>query len=256
MPLPPRPRATSQEPLFTLLQLPGLEQTRTCGKCRLALPLTSFNRHPSNGYQWWCRDCFRDYFRERGQLHRDQSERAKRRRRDEAKVFLAKYLAKHPCIDCGQSDIVVLEFDHVGEKRGHVSWLAAQGLSIRGLKAEIKCCEAVCANCHRRRTASRGRWYRAGFPLSSLTMLPGERTKLEFVLDLLRRSCCVDCGEEDLCVLDFDHVEEKTGSVLRFAREGYAWAKLKAEIAKCVIRCANCHRRRTAIALGHYRARA
>ena len=87
-------------------------------------------------------------------------------------------------------------------------------------------------------------------------MLPGERTKLDFVYDLLKRSRCVDCGEDDFCVLDFDHVERKNGSVIRMAREGRAWAKLKAEIAKCVIRCANCHQRRTATLLGHYRARA
>ena len=62
---------------------------------------------------------------------------------------------------------------------------------------------------------------------------------------------CVDCGESDVLVLDFDHRDRATkrmavGSLLRYG----GWPALAAEIAKCDVRCANDHRRRTARQLG------
>jgi hypothetical protein len=59
---------------------------------------------------------------------------------------------------------------------------------------------------------------------------------------------CVDCGECDPCVLDCDHIDRtrKRSSVSFLARSGYPWNTVLAEIEKCQVRCANCHRRRTA----------
>ncbi len=59
---------------------------------------------------------------------------------------------------------------------------------------------------------------------------------------------CVDCGEADPIVLECDHVDRATKrqSVSFLARSGYPWPTVLAELAKCEIRCANCHRRRTA----------
>jgi hypothetical protein len=68
--------------------------------------------------------------------------------------FLNEYKRNHPCIDCGENDIVVLDFDHrvgvkklftIGEKAGTTT-------SIEKLQAEIDKCDVRCANCHRRRT--------------------------------------------------------------------------------------------------------
>ena len=59
---------------------------------------------------------------------------------------------------------------------------------------------------------------------------------------------CVDCGRAEPRVLEFDHREPETkvvsDSVL--AHPGGRWANIEAEIAKCDVRCANCHRRRSA----------
>lgn len=54
-------------------------------------------------------------------------------------------------------------------------------------------------------------------------------------------------------VLEFDHVRGvKKGDVSLMARQGLALKTIDAEIAKCDVRCANCHRRRTAITQGWY----
>ena len=71
------------------------------------------------------------------------------------------------------------------------------------------------------------------------------------LIDYLLAHPCVDCGETDPLVLDFDHRDRSTkrmavSNLLRYA----AWAPLEAETAKCDVRCANCHRRRTARQLG------
>jgi 5-methylcytosine-specific restriction endonuclease McrA len=65
------------------------------------------------------------------------------------------YLREHLCTDCGEPDIVVLEFDHLRDKTAAVSALVHQGVSWERVLEEIAKCEVVCANCHRRRTARR-----------------------------------------------------------------------------------------------------
>jgi len=58
---------------------------------------------------------------------------------------------------------------------------------------------------------------------------------------------CVDCGHRDIRVLEFDHRdrETKVKDVAVLATEGYGLARVQAEIEKCDVRCANCHRIRT-----------
>ena len=57
---------------------------------------------------------------------------------------------------------------------------------------------------------------------------------------------CVDCGEAHPATLDFHHVDpkEKERSLGDIGKYGWSRAKALAEIAKCVILCANCHRKR------------
>ena len=59
---------------------------------------------------------------------------------------------------------------------------------------------------------------------------------------------CVDCGETDPVVLDFDHSDKdkKVASIADMVKDRQSWSKIELEITKCAVRCANCHRRRTA----------
>jgi hypothetical protein len=73
-------------------------------------------------------------------------------RRHRNRAYVYKYLLTHPCVLCDESDPVVLEFDHLRDKRREVTVLA--NLSGRAnLVAEIAKCRVLCANCHRRHTA-------------------------------------------------------------------------------------------------------
>jgi hypothetical protein len=70
--------------------------------------------------------------------------------------FVFDHKANHPCVDCGNSDPVVLEFDHTGtDKLANVSDMVKNGLSLKRIQEEIDKCDVVCANCHRIRTYSR-----------------------------------------------------------------------------------------------------
>jgi hypothetical protein len=179
-------------------------ELRSCGRCHRDLPLTSFNRHPS-GHQWWCRDCYRAYFRARSERHRHQVEAARRDRRKKARAFVADYLRVQSCTDCGEADPLVLEFHHLQEKKGNVADMVRAGSSIRLLRRELGNCRVLCANCHRTRTAeSRGSWRLEPVTLDSCCHLSlGERRNLVYIRDLLLASQCVECGDSRLVVLEF-----------------------------------------------------
>jgi hypothetical protein len=79
---------------------------------------------------------------------------------------LADYLRRHPCVDCGQTDIRVLEFDHVrGNKSNNIARMVGEGFSWSTIEAEIAKCEVRCANCHRIKTNERSGWWRHLFGL-------------------------------------------------------------------------------------------
>jgi hypothetical protein len=101
------------------------------------------------------------------------------RRRDEIFSAVMEYLASHPCVDCGEPDIIVLEFDHVrGEKTGNVSQLMISH-SLAKVMQEIAKCEVRCANCHRRQTFLRGGFKRAVFAGETLTSEARPGTSVE-----------------------------------------------------------------------------
>ena len=59
---------------------------------------------------------------------------------------------------------------------------------------------------------------------------------------------CVDCGERDIRCLEFDHRDRatKSSTIALMMRRKTAWSVILREIDKCEVRCANCHRKKTA----------
>lgn len=68
-----------------------------------------------------------------------------------------------------------------------------------------------------------------------------------YVLNIAKQNGCVDCLEKDPACLDFDHIKgNKIKGISEMCNEGSSLAKVVAEIEKCELRCANCHRKKTA----------
>jgi L-lysine 2,3-aminomutase len=105
-----------------------------------------------------CRSCRSAYHRRHYLANKRQyiahAAKSKKRQRIKRTRLILEFFATHPCVDCGETDPVVLEFDHLHDKAFEVT----QGLEWRSwqrILEEIEKCEVVCANCHRRRTARR-----------------------------------------------------------------------------------------------------
>ena len=65
----------------------------------------------------------------------------------------------------------------------------------------------------------------------------------EYVDQIKKEGECVDCGEKNYVVLDFDHVRgSKVKCISDMMRGSYGLKSIQKEIDKCEIRCANCHR--------------
>tara|TARA_R110000796_G_scaffold23944_2_gene68505 strand:+ start:3628 stop:3981 length:354 start_codon:yes stop_codon:yes gene_type:complete len=65
----------------------------------------------------------------------------------------------------------------------------------------------------------------------------------DYVKLIKESSCCVDCGEVNNIVLEFDHIKgEKLKNISNMVNESYSIKSIQEEINKCELRCANCHR--------------
>jgi hypothetical protein len=139
---------------------------RRCGRCLELRPIKHYAwRRKARGQRDnYCSRCRAEYKREHYVANRSRYiERALTRKQvvvTQRTEYIVEFFRTRPCVDCGETDPVVLEFDHVGNKLFDIS----KGLRDRSWQTvldEIAKCEVVCANCHRRRTARRGRFARA-----------------------------------------------------------------------------------------------
>lgn len=139
-----------------------------CAACHLERPAAFFSfadriRGTLNSY---CRPCHAAYRHAHYLANRaDYIRRAvaqTRGRREVNRREIVRFLGTHPCVDCGISNAIVLEFDHRDPEQKLMD-VATMMLSKRWPRvlAEIEKCDVRCANCHRRRTARQFRWSKA-----------------------------------------------------------------------------------------------
>ena len=139
---------------------------KSCSRCKNEFKEDSFRlvNKRLNKRSSMCDLCISDYNKEYWLRVKDRRNPVKNnnanKRRDVVRNFIVLYLQSHPCVDCGEKDIVVLEFDHLKDKKENVSSMIGRASPIEKIEKEISKCDVVCANCHRRRTAKTFNWYK------------------------------------------------------------------------------------------------
>jgi hypothetical protein len=136
---------------------------KICSGCKLERSESDFNykNKQLNLRQRNCKYCTRQQVRQHYLSNKPYYLlKAKQRNtinRKLIKDYIAGYLKEHPCIDCGETDTIVLEFDHIKDKSFTIS-LSGRDLSLNRVILEVSKCVVRCANCHRRKTFKQFGW--------------------------------------------------------------------------------------------------
>jgi hypothetical protein len=141
------------------------DRFKICTKCKEPQPLERFYLKADGHYDSWCHPCRAEHARriakERPPLDMKPKNVRERLRRAQCGAFVLGYLKSHPCVDCGETDPIVLDFDHVrGEKRYAVTAMISHQFGLKTIAKEMEKCDIRCANCHRRKTALTQNWSR------------------------------------------------------------------------------------------------
>lgn len=99
--------------------------------------------------------------------HREDLYKAQKRHRLKIRTKLTEFLSTKKCLDCGENDPVVLEFDHkdVTTKFKKIATMLSGHYSWESVSKEISKCEIRCANCHRRKTYKQFKSFGRTMPL-------------------------------------------------------------------------------------------
>jgi len=140
--------------------------TKICPKCEddKECKLFSKDKNRPDGLACYCKACNKEYYdtnynAEDGEFKKRVTERNKKKARV-IRQFVFDFLKEHPCIDCGESDPICLEFDHLGDKKIEVSIMVKNKRPIEEIQEEMNKCVVRCANCHRKKTAKDFGWYK------------------------------------------------------------------------------------------------
>lgn len=120
-----------------------------CPICEKLKDLSAFPLKGGGRRRNQCAECFNDKrrasYRDKPGIRAKYKSRMSKRNR-EFRIKLFEYLLSHPCVDCGESHPLKLEFDHIVKKEKNVTGMSSEPWS-NALK-EISRCEVRCGSCH------------------------------------------------------------------------------------------------------------
>ena len=153
------------------------------------------------------------------------------------------------CTRCGEGRPRALDFHHTGEKEHAVSKMIADGYSRQRVLEEVDRCIPLCVNCHRKEH----------YDGPETEHLPSWSDRPQEVQEPSKRECraerrrwvaaykrdsdgCRRCDVAHPACLDFHHETDKEMEISHMISFGRSLCEIHAEIGKCVVLCANCHR--------------
>lgn len=119
---------------------------KECSACKEVKKLSQFQKKAMakeyTSFQNLCNPCLKQYKKE-WHLKRNL----------DIRVFLFNYRIKKGCVDCGNKDPRVLEFDHLRNKKFNLGRAhMMKGLTIKEVRSEVRKCAVRCGNCHKKKT--------------------------------------------------------------------------------------------------------
>ena len=104
------------------------------------------------------KECWRRHYARNKQRYVEKSQRQK----TEIRQFIWEVKLSNSCVDCGEADPLVLDFDHMGDKEFTIGLMVNQTGSFNKVLSEMEKCQVRCSNCHRRRSVQES-WVFQGF---------------------------------------------------------------------------------------------
>jgi hypothetical protein len=145
---------------------------KICTKCRVEKPKSDYfvRDKRTNRLHAQCKECYalhrKTYYTEHyskyGDLYRARARERHAQLRQELRKNMIHYLSGKSCEICGEDDPRTLDFDHIdpAQKSFGIARAIANCFAWTIILAEIEKCRILCANCHRKHTATQQGWYR------------------------------------------------------------------------------------------------
>jgi hypothetical protein len=145
---------------------------KTCKECKVEKDIQEFPwKNKAKGirvgrcnicHNKWYKAYFSKTDNKKKQIERVNS--VNKKQIEKAREYVYEYLVKNPCVDCGEKNPIVLEFDHRETLEKAFSICSALSshsyVSMELLVSEIEKCDIRCANCHRIKTAKQQNYWK------------------------------------------------------------------------------------------------
>lgn len=114
---------------------------KRCARCESVQALSNFRSSSKSktGVTSYCKPCEKQYAQT---SHQNRAVTIKR--------WIFNYLKEHSCVDCGDTEVLSLDFDHIqGRKRFNIAHaFMIKNMTIDKLKTEVAKCDVRCRKCH------------------------------------------------------------------------------------------------------------
>jgi len=142
-------------------------EVRRCSQCKTEKLLTKdfFNVKDKRGLKFRtdCKECQNlkqagaykkkcDYYKK---VNKDYRSVLKKQNQ----ILLWNFFLGNPCVQCGETNPIVLELDHLGDKKYCISEIIFSH-TWESIQKEMKKCQVLCSNCHKKKTAKDFKHYR------------------------------------------------------------------------------------------------
>jgi len=137
-------------------------ELKTCGnvdcKKKKCVEAFSFRSKRKGTRGTWCKDCMKVYDKKR---HQEQAPKIRLQKKinratysGKNRILMWNYFIDNPCIDCKQTNPILLSFDHIYDNKSYNVSERIDNTPWKTLLKEIEKCVVRCLHCHHLKTAA------------------------------------------------------------------------------------------------------